>query len=65
MAAHRMAARHALFGLRLPARSTWPGDWFQIFSQAKNSILSFLDVVLCSFAPVEFPHGPLERRLTF
>ena len=55
MAADRVAAQYALFACCVyskPAGAGWP---FQVFGKSESSILSVLDRVLCSFAPLEFP----------
>ena len=38
---------------------------FQVSGKSKSSILSLLDPVFCSLAPLEFPHRAMERRRTF
>jgi len=38
---------------------------FKSLVKPKKSILSFLDPVLCGFAPLEFPNGALEWKRTF
>ena len=40
-------------------------DGLEDVSKAENSVLSILDLVLCSLAPLEFPHGAMERRRAF
>ena len=62
MAAHRLAAQHALFGIGFSARHARIGCEFKGVNKTKNGILSVLDPVLRSFAPVEFSYGPLERK---
>ena len=65
MAADRVVAQHVLFAscfYSKPAGAGWP---FQVFGKSKNSILSLLDLVFCSFAPLEFQHRPLERKRAF
>src|SRR4029077_16332345 len=65
MAADRVAAQHALFACCFytkPAGAGWP---FQVFGKSKSSILSLLDLVFCSLAPLEFPHCAMERRRSF
>src|SRR5207245_6668044 len=34
-------------------------------NKAENSVLSILDLVLCSLAPLEFPNRAVERRRAF
>ena len=65
VAADWVAVEHALPALRLPAGPRRSGERLQVPIKAEDSILSVLDPVLCSFAPLEFPHGPLERRRAF
>ena len=65
VASDRVAAWHAFFAARLLTKPGWIGDWLQVFSKADDSVLSFLDPVLYSFAPLEFPHCALERRRAF
>ena len=65
MAADRVVAQHVLFACCFyskPAGAGWP---FQVFGKSKSSILSLLDLVFCSLAPLEFPHCAMERRRSF
>jgi hypothetical protein len=65
VAADRVAAWHALFAARFLTKPGWIGDWLQVFSKAEDSVLSLLDPVLYTVAPLEFSHGPMERRRSF
>ena len=65
MAADRVVAKYGLFACCFyskPAGARWP---FQVFGKSKSSILSLLDRVFCSLAPLEFPHCALERGRSF
>ena len=65
VASDRVAAWHALFAARFLAKPGCVGDWLQVFSKAEDSVLSLLDPVFYSVAPLEFSYGPLERRRSF
>ena len=65
MAADRVAAWHAFFAARLLTKPGCIGDRLQVFSKAEDSVLSLLDPVLYTVAPLEFSHGPMERRRSF
>ena len=65
MATDRLAAQHVFFGVVLHARPACIAQEFERRNNTENSVLSLLGRILYSFTPLEFPHGPLERRLTF
>ena len=65
VAADRVAAWHAFFAARLLTKPGCIGDRLQVFSKAEDSVLSLLDPVLYTVAPLEFSHGPMERRRSF
>ena len=61
-AANRLAAWHALFAVRIFAAAAADRSQLKVFDKAQNGVFSILDPGLCSFTPVEFPHGALERK---
>jgi hypothetical protein len=65
VAANRLAALHVFFGVGLRASPACIAQEFEGLNNTENSVLSLLGRVLYSFAPLEFPYGALERRLTF
>jgi len=65
VAADRLAAWHALLAVRLSASAARSGYRCKGLGKTENSILSVLDRILYCFSPVEFPHGPLERKRAF
>ena len=65
VASDRVAAWHVFLGARLLTKPGWIGDMLQVFSKAEDSLLSLLGPVLYTVAPLEFSHGPMERRRSF
>ena len=64
MAADRVVAQHDLFAGCFYGKPAGLAG-FQVFGKSKSSVLSLLDLVFCSIAPVEFPHSAMERKRSF